>query len=95
MKHTEADIKKWKEFYDRAQMDVAKQLYDSVVRAALEISKLIDTKELDIVDDNYQKSLFEFLKTGKTLPAGIKAAQIEAYGIIEEDKSGGLADRRK
>lgn len=95
MNYTEADIKKWKEFYERANSDPAKTLYDSIVKASNQMLKLIDTNELDLITDNYQKSLFELLKQSKQIPMGMQAAKLEAYPELGEEEKVSLADRKR
>lgn len=95
MNYSEEDIKKWKNFYDRAQSDPAKSLYDAIVRASNEMMKLIDTKELDLVNDTYQKSIFELLKQSKQIPMGMQAAKIEAYPEAAPEEKVSLADRKR
>jgi hypothetical protein len=95
MKYSDEDIKKWKVFYERGHSDIPKKLYDSIVKAAEVLLNGIDDGSLDIVDDTYQKSVFELLKQSKQIPLGIQAAKLEAYPEDTSEDNIPLADRKK
>lgn len=95
MKYSDEDIKKWKDFYERGHSDIPKKLYDSIVKAAEVLLNGIDDGTLDIVDDTYQKSVFELLKQAKQIPLGIQAAKLEAYPQDTSQDNIPLADRKK
>jgi len=65
--------------------DPAKDLYITLVEASKDLTKSVKSKNLDLIDDTYFKSLFQLLQAGDKINKSLKLAQLEAYGKSDED----------
>lgn len=67
------------------ESDPAKDLYITLVEASKDLTKSVKSKNLDLIDDTYFKSLFQLLQAGDKINKSLKLAQLEAYGKSDED----------
>ncbi len=68
------------------ELDPAKDLYTTLVEASKDLTKSVKDKTLDLVDDNYFKSLFQLLQAGDKINKSLKLAKVEAYGETEKEE---------
>lgn len=78
-----------KDLLDRLKiqdLDPAKDLYVTLVEASKDLTKAVKERTLDLVDDNYFKSLFQLLQAGDKINKSMKLAKLEAFGSSEDEE---------